>query len=106
MKLDKQTIIIGAILFSSLIASIMLEREQQQVQALWRLRREKEVRVNQLVDLSIKYPDWRDLLLRLAIAQWELGNDQAASDALNRANYLDPTYPAADELKKILTPSP
>ena len=50
----------------------------------------KTSRLEKLVELSIQYPDYRDLLYRLAISQSELGNDTAAKEALNRARYLDP----------------
>ena len=72
------------------LASTITVLEEKRVNKLWEIRRNKEAILEKLVELSIQYPDYRDLLYRLSISQSELGNDDAAKEALNRARYLDP----------------
>lgn len=72
------------------MASAATALEERRINKLWEIRRDKEAKLEKLVELSIQYPDYRDLLYRLAISQSELGNDEAAKQALNRARYLDP----------------
>ena len=72
------------------LASAITVLEEKKVNRLWETRRDKEVKLEKLVELSIQYPDYRDLLYLLVIAQSELGNNDAAKEALKRAKYLDP----------------
>jgi tetratricopeptide (TPR) repeat protein len=90
IKKNKLTVILAILLVISFLASTITVLEEKRVTQLWEIRRDKEAMLEKLVELSIQYPDYRDLLYRLAISQSELGNDDAAKEALNRARYLDP----------------
>ncbi len=90
MKVRKLEIFISVLLTAGVVSSIKVAAEQKRVEELQRIRIEKEAERDKLVELSIKYPDYRDLLYRLAVVQWELGNEAAAKEALARAEYLDP----------------
>lgn len=107
LKRYKNELFAGALFFLASISSLWVFELNRALEKQWQIRREKEVELQKLVDLSIQYPDYRDLLSRLGVAQWELGNDQAAKDALNRAKYLDPNNPAGSRVNaalKIPTP--
>lgn len=78
---------LSIIFFLSSAATIL---EEKRIDRLWEIRRGKEAGLEKLVELSIQYPDYRDLLYRLATSQSELGNNNAAKEALDRAKYLDP----------------
>lgn len=97
-----------AIIFSAVtMASLITVFNDYKIKKAWETRQEKEIKLNELIDLSIKYPDSRDLLYRLAIAQWELGNNDAAKEALDRARYLDPNNPAVARINAVLAiPTP
>ena len=69
---------------------------------LWEIRKNKELTLEKLVELSIQYPDYRDLLYRLAISQSELGNDEATKEAFSRAGYLDPNNEMLTEIANNL----
>lgn len=77
-----------SIIFFLSSAAVILE--EKRIDRLWEIRRDKEAKLEKLVELSIQYPDYRDLLYRLAVSQYELGNNEEAKDALLRAKYLDP----------------
>lgn len=98
MKVRKLEIFISILLIAGLVSSIKVTVEQKRIENLVRIRAEKEAERDRLVELAIKYPDYRDLLYRLAAAQWELGNQEAARAAMERAEYLDPNN---EELKKL-----
>ena len=87
---NRLAIVVCFLLIIIFIASVATTFEEKRIIKLWEIHREKEILLEKLVELSIQYPDYRDLLYRLAISQSELGNDEAAKDALNRARYLDP----------------
>ena len=87
---NRLTIIVSLLLIIIFVASATTTLEEKRVNKLWEIRRDKEAMLEKLVELSIQYPDYRDLLYHLAISQSELGNDDAAKEALNRARYLDP----------------
>lgn len=89
-------------LLAGLVSSIKVVVEQKRVENLLRIRAEKEAERDKLMEMSIKYPDYRDLLYRLAAAQWELGNEEAAREALTRAEYLDPNNPMLINIVKTL----
>lgn len=98
MKVRKLEIFISVVLIAGIVSSIKVAAEQKRVEDLLRIRAEKEVERDKLVEMATKYPDWRDLLYRLAAAEWELGDREAAKEALTRASYLDPNN---EELKKL-----
>lgn len=107
LKQYKNELFAGTLLFLAFTSSVWVFQSNKSLAKQWEIRRAKEEEVNKLVDLSIQYPDYRDLLYRLGIAQWELGNDDAARDALDRARYLDPNNPAVARVNaalKIPTP--
>ena len=87
---NRLTVIVSCLSIIVFLASVATALEERRVNKLWEIRRDKEAMLEKLVELSIQYPDYRDLLYRLAISQSELGNDDAAKEALNRARYLDP----------------
>jgi len=105
MKVRKLEVFISVLLIAGTVSSIKVAAEQKRVEELARIRVEKEVERDRLVELSIKYPDYRDLLYRLAAVQWELGNEEAAKEALARAEYLDPNNPALGEFSFIISGS-
>ncbi|MBI5356351.1 hypothetical protein HZB78_01935 [Candidatus Collierbacteria bacterium] len=86
-RLAALLVLLLTIIFMTSLATIFKEKRIAQ---LWETRRDKEDKLEKLVELSIQYPDYRDLLYRLAISQSELGNDEAAKEAFARARYLDP----------------
>jgi hypothetical protein len=90
MKVRKLEIFIAVLLAVGVVSSIKVAMEQRRIEELARIRIEKEAERDKLAELSIKYPDYRDLWYRLAAAQWELGNEEAAKEALIKAKYLDP----------------
>ena len=90
IKKNRLTVVLILLLIITSMASLVTTLEEKRVMQLWEIRRDKETMLEKLVELSIQYPDYRDLLYRLAISQSELGNDDAAKEALNRARYLDP----------------
>lgn len=87
------------IFFLSSAATIL---EEKRIDRLWEIRRGKEAGLEKLVELSIQYPDYRDLLYRLAVSQYELGNNEEAKEALSRARYLDPNSEALIQIAKTL----
>lgn len=100
-------VIIFSFLIIIFLASAATILEEKRVNKLWEIHSEKEARLEKLVELSIQYPDYRDLLYRLGIAQWELGNNQTAKDALDRAKYLDPNNPTIANINAALAiPTP
>lgn len=101
LKKYKNELAAGALLFFSFISSVFVFESNQSLAQQWKNRREKDQEIQKLIDLSIQYPDSRDLLYRLGIAQWEIGNNQAAKDALNRAQYVDPNNPIAKSLQNF-----
>lgn len=98
----KNELFAGALFFLASISSLWVFELNRALEKQWQIRREKEVELQKLVDLSIQYPDYRDLLSRLGVAQWELGNDQTAKDAFDRAKYLDPNNPAVTNINAAL----
>lgn len=100
MKVKKLEVFILILLIAGVVSSIKVTIEQKGIEELRRIRIEREAEKDNLVELSIKYPDYRDLLYRLAVVQWELENDEAAKEALTRAEYLDPNNPKLSELKQ------
>lgn len=90
IKKNRLTVIVSLLLIIIFLASMATALEERRINKLWEIHRDKEVKLEKLVELSIQYPDYRDLLYRLAVSQSELGNDDAAKEALNRAGYLDP----------------
>ena len=99
---NRLTVIVGLLLIIIFMASAATSLEEKRVTKLWEIRRNKEAVLEKLVELSIQYPDYRDLLYRLAISQSELGNDDAAKEALNRARYLDPNNEMLTEIANNL----
>lgn len=90
IKGNRLTAIISFLSIIVFLASMATTLEERRINKLWEIHREKTSRLEKLVELSIQYPDYRDLLYRLAISQYELGNNEGAKDALLRAKYLDP----------------
>lgn len=90
IKKNRLTVILSCLAIIIFMSSVATTLEEKRVNRLWEIHREKETRLEKLVELSIQYPDYRDLLYRLAISQSELGNNDAAKEALVRARYLDP----------------
>lgn len=90
IKGNRLTAIISFLSIIVFLASMATTLEERRINKLWEIHRGKEVKLEKLVELSIQYPDYRDILYRLAVSQSELGNDDAAKEALNRARYLDP----------------
>jgi len=90
MKVRKLEVFIFVLLTAGAVSSIKVAVEQKRIEELQKIKIEKEAERDKLVEMSIKYPDYRDLLYRLAVSQYELGNDEAAKEVLNRARYLDP----------------
>ncbi len=105
MKVRKLEIFISVLLAAGVVSSIKVAAQQRRIEELTRIRIEKEAERDKLIEMSIKYPDWRDLLYRLAVLQWELGNEAAAKEALARAQYLDPNNPALEELSSAINGS-
>lgn len=64
-------------------------------------RSEEEQKLEDLRSLITQFPDSRDLLYRQALLEWELGNDEAASGAIERARYLDPNSPVLPTLDSL-----
>lgn len=102
LKRRRLELMLVVFLIVGLVSSIKVAVEQKRVENLLLIRAEKEIERDKLVELAIKYPDYRDLLYRLAAVQWELGNQEAAKEALGRAEYLDPNNPKLLELKQKL----
>lgn len=84
------------------LASVATTLEERRVNKLWEIHRGKEAGLEKLVELSIQYPDYRDLLYRLAISQYELGNNEETKDALLRAKYLDPNNETFNQAHRTL----
>ena len=105
MKVRKLEIFISVLLMAGTISSIKVTLEQKRIAQLQRIRVEKEIERDKLVELSIKYPDYRNLLYRLAAAQWGLGNVEEAKEAVARAEYLDPNNPMLKELSSVINGS-
>lgn len=92
----------GILVSSVFTSSWITFHEQKNVQKIIDRRSEKEQKLEELRALITQYPDSRDLLYRLGIAEWELGNEQEASAAIDRARYLDPNnsiLPTLDALQ-------
>ena len=51
-------------------------------------------------------PYYRDILLRLAILNWQIYEDEKAIDYWNRANYLDPNNESVQKVGKIISAYP
>lgn len=100
---NRLTAIISCLSIAFFLASTATTLEEKRVNGLWEIHREKTARLEKLVELSIQYPDYRDLLYRLAISQSELGNNDAAKEALNRAKYLDPNNEALKTIAGALS---
>ena len=90
IKQNRLTVVLVLFLAITFMASLATALEEKRVTQLWEIRHNKEAILEKLVELSIQYPDYRDLLYRMAISQSELGNNEAAKDVLGRARYLDP----------------
>ena len=90
IRKNRLTVAISCLSIIVFMASAATTLEEKRINKLWEIHREKTSRLEKLVELSIQYPDYRDLLYRLAISQYELGNNEGAKDALLRAKYLDP----------------
>lgn len=90
---------LSIIFFLSSAATIL---EEKRIDGLWEIRRGKEAGLEKLAELSIQYPDYRDLLYRLAVSQYELGNNEEAKDALLRAKYLDPNNETFNQAHRTL----
>lgn len=103
MKARRIEVFISGLLIAVWLASAITVLEEKRVNKLWEIRRDKEVKLENLVELSIQYPDYRDILYRLAISQSELGNDDAAKEAFGRARYLDPNNEILTKIAKTLS---
>jgi hypothetical protein len=103
IKKNRQTVVLILLLVITSMASLVTNLEEKRVMQLWEIRRDKEAKLEKLVELSIQYPDYRDLLYRLAISQSELGNDEAVKDALSRTGYLDPNNEALSKIAGALS---
>lgn len=90
IRKNRLTVAISCLSIIVFIASAATTLEEKRINKLWEIHRGKTSRLEKLVELSIQYPDYRDLLYNLAISQSELGNNDAAKEALDRAKYLDP----------------
>lgn len=90
IKKNRLTVAISCLSIIVFMASAATTLEEKRINKLWEIHRGKTSRLEKLVELSIQYPDYRDLLYSLAISQSELGNNNAAKEALGRAKYLDP----------------
>lgn len=103
IKRNRLTAIVSCLLIIVFLASVSTTLEEKRINKLWEIRRDKEARLEKLVELSIQYPDYRDLLYRLAISQSELGNDEATKEALGRAKHLDPNNEILTKIAKALS---
>ncbi len=102
IKKNRLTVIVSCLSIIAFLASAATTLEEIRIYKLWEIHRDKETKLEKLVELSIQYPDYRDLLFRLTISQSELGNDTAAKEALNRARYLDPNNEILSKIAKSL----
>lgn len=77
--------------------NLVWERQEQK-------RIEKEIR--QWEQTLEKYPDYRDLYLKLVVLNWQVNNHQKAQEYLQKAKELDPNFQTTKEIEKALTDSP
>lgn len=101
VKKWKQELMLGILVSSVFTASWITLREQKNVQKTIDRRDEKEQKLKEFRALVTQYPDSRDLLYRLSIKEWELGNDKEASATIDRARYLDPNNPILPTLEQL-----
>jgi len=50
-------------------------------------------------------PEYRDILLRLALLNWKIYNNDKAKEYWEKANYLDPNRAEVQEVGKIIFPA-
>jgi len=79
-----------------------LKRAEEKVMEPERIRREIESWEKVLEEK----PDYRDVLLRLALLNYQIYEDEKAKDCWNRANYLDPNNEEVQEVGKIISSLP
>lgn len=106
LKKWKRELLLGILVSSVFTASWITLTEQKKVQEMIDRRSEEELKLQQLRTLVTQYPDSRDLLYRLAILEWKLGNEQEASAAIDRARYLDPNNPILPTIEPLRNPQP
>lgn len=97
---------LGILVSSVFTASWITLREQKNVQKIIERRDEKEQKLKEFHALVTQYPDSRDLLYRQAILEWELGDNEEASRAIERARYLDPNNPVFPTLEALRNQKP
>lgn len=102
IKTNRKEIFISALFLAAMLSSLLTEKDRKRVENLWDQRRQKETEVKQLAELSLKYPDYRDLLYRLTVLEWELGDVDSARDTLNKAKYLDPNNQTTRSLEELV----
>lgn len=98
----KAEIFTGALVVIGLVSSLVTTVSGRFAESISGQRDAKEASLRNLVELSLQYPDSRDILTRLGVVQWELGNEQTAKSALSSAWYLDPTNSTISDLAKSL----
>lgn len=97
----RRELVLGILVSSVFASSWITFREQKIIQRIINRRSEKEQKLDELQQLMTQYPDSRDLLYRQALLEWELGNEQEASAAIDRARYLDPNNPTLQSLNEL-----
>lgn len=97
----RRELMLGILVSSVFTASWITLAEQKKTQEIINRRSEKEQKLDELRALITQYPDSRDLLYRQALLEWELGNDEEASRAIERARYLDPNNPILPTLEQL-----
>ena len=102
LKNNSKEIFICALFLAGTLSSLLTEKDTRRVEILWDQRRQKEAEVKQLAELSLKYPDYRDLLYQLTALEWELGNIDSAQESLAKAKYLDPNNQITKLLEELL----
>lgn len=79
-------------------ASIITMAEDKKTEELWEERERIETETKRLAEMTIQYPNYRDLLYKLGEKQWQIGNIEAAKKAWEEAEYLDPNNEALSRI--------
>lgn len=83
------------------VSSVITMLQDNRIKNLWEERKRIETETRRLAEMSIQYPDYRDLLYKLGVKQWQLENKRAAKEAWERAEYLDPNSRAVREIREF-----
>lgn len=99
---SKQLVFLIILVIVGIVSSVLVRQEERRVEGLWQERRQIEAEAQRLVELSKEYPDYRDLLYRLAVLEWELGNEEEARETLQEARRLDPNNPVLKQVEESI----